>query len=93
MKDGKRVILHVSFDGIFFDIISSNFDKLTGYLNIYSVLGGNKLEYVSRNPDQLVHIHNISELDDWFKNPEVDIVYFHGLWPQFYHFGSVTKQR
>lgn len=84
MKDGKRVIFHVSFDGIFFDIISSNFDKLEGYTNIYSVLAGDDLQYINSNHDRLIRVHDVLELDQWFKNPEVDIIYFHGLWPQYF---------
>lgn len=85
MKDGKRVILHVSFDGVLFDVISSNFDKLEGYTNLYFVIGTAELQYIKSAPERLVRFHDILELEPWFKNPEVDIIYFHGLWPQYYH--------
>ena len=85
MKDGKRVILHVSFDGVLFDVISSNFDKLEGYTNLYFVIGKEKLKFIKRDPSRLVRFRDIEELEPWLKNPNVDIVYFHGLWPQYFN--------
>ena len=84
MKDGKRVILHVSFDGIFFDIISTKFDKLKGYSSIYLVLAGDQLKYINSRHEQLVKTKDVQVLNQWLKNSDVDIVYFHGLWPLFY---------
>ena len=84
MIDGKRVILHVSFDGVLFDIILSNFDKLEGYTNIYAVIGSTELKYIKSNPERIIRFQDILELESWFQNPEVDIIYFHALWPQYY---------
>lgn len=84
MRDGNRIIIHVSFDGIFFDIISTNFNSLSGYSNIYLVFAGEELNYISSNRDQIVKIRHTQDLYQWFQNPDVDIIYFHGLWPKYY---------
>lgn len=85
MKDGKRIILHVSFDGVLFDVISSNFDRLKGYTNLYFVIGKEELQFIKSDPARLIRFRDIVELETWLKNPDVDIIYFHGLWPQFFN--------
>lgn len=86
MKGGKRVILHVTFDGILFDTLSSSFNRLDGYTNIYLILRSfiiDNFTYIS-NPEELIIAENIDELKEWLHHPEIDIVFFHGIWPEFY---------
>lgn len=86
MKDGKRVILHVTFDGVLFDTISSNFEKLDGYINIFLEIGFLNepvFKFIS-NPSLITVARSKEEWLSYFSNPEVDIIYFHGIWPEFY---------
>ena len=86
MKEGKRVILHVTFDGILFDTLSSSFNRLEEYTNRYLILRSyinDGIKYIS-DPGQLIIAENIEGLKEWLHHPDIDIVFFHGIWPEFY---------
>lgn len=86
MKDGKRVILHVTFDNILFDTISSNFEKLDGYINIFLEIGfleEVQFKFIS-HPELVTVAYSEEEWLSYFSKPEVDIIYFHGLWQVFF---------
>lgn len=94
MKDGKKNILHVTFDGVFFDILSSEFEKLEGYSNIYLVLRNpecnNGFKCIN-NSELITVVHDEKEMDLYFSNPDIDIVFFHGLWPWFYKYYGLIR--
>lgn len=96
MKDGKRVILHVTFDNILFDTISSNFEKLKGYENIFLEIGYKeevKFKFMS-HPELVTVAYSEEEWLSYFSNPEVDIIYFHGLWTDYFRcYNSIGKDK
>ena len=69
MKDGKKNILHVTFDGVFFDILSAEFEKLEGYSNIYLVLRNpecnNGFKCIN-NSELITVVHDEKEMDLYF---------------------------
>ena len=86
MKDGKRVILHVTFDGILFDTLSASFNRLDEYTNRYIILRSyinDGIKYIS-DPGQLIIAESLYELKECLRHPDIDIVFFHGIWPEFY---------
>ncbi len=82
MRGDKKVILHLVIDGVFFDSISSQFDKLDGYENIYLYLyfkNVKELTYIKQKEKVII----AKDIDEWGKiinDPCIDIVYLHGLW-------------
>lgn len=94
MKEGKRVILHITFDGVFFDILSKSFDALKGYENIYLInnpTGSLKFKFIS-NPEKVIVAHDNALIIQYLSNPNVDIIFFHGIWPDFFgYYNSIRK--
>lgn len=82
MNGNKKVILHLTFDGILFDRMYSRFEKMEGYENRYlleTIGGANQLKYIKN----IEKIERADSLDEWGKivsDPQVDILFLHGLW-------------
>ncbi len=88
MQDGKeKIILHVVSDTLFFDSISERFDALDGYKNIY-LFRAPKIEMHDikriRQKEKLIYTKSEKEWGRYFALPEVNIVFFHGLFYDAY---------
>lgn len=85
MNGNKRVILHLTFDGILFDRVFTTFEQMETYENRY-LLGelGNKkpLQYI-KNTEKLIRVDTIEEWKKVVSDPQVDIIYLHGLWNDY----------
>lgn len=84
MEDNKKIILHIVFDGVLFDIISNRFDQMNGYKNIYlfNVYGNIPSFKFIKNASKVLIAKNIEEWGNIISNPNVDLIYFHGLWAE-----------
>lgn len=84
MKGNKRVILHIIFDTIFFDMTSERFDEMDGYINYYlyrSYKEGYPVHFsYIKNVNKVVTAKDEKEWKEIITNPEIDIIYFHGMW-------------
>lgn len=86
MNGEKRVILHLVFDGILFDKVYPSFEKMESYENryLYCEIGGkHKFEYI-KNTEKLMQAVSIDEWKKIISDPQVDIVYLHGLWRDYF---------
>lgn len=88
MQDGKeKIILHVVSDTLFFDSISERFEALDGYKNIY-LFRAPKIEMHDikriRQKEKLIYTKSEKEWGRYFALPEVNIVFFHGLFYDAY---------
>lgn len=85
MNGGKKVILHLVFDGVLFDQRYHAFEGMEGYENRYllDVLGKNREVRYIKNTDKLIKAETLEEWRSIISNPEVDIIYLHGLWQSY----------
>lgn len=84
MENNYKVILHIVFDGILFDGVSNRFDQMIGYKNIFllNVYGVNlSLKYIE-NGAKVVIAKDEEEWGNIINDPNIDIIYFHGLWAE-----------
>lgn len=79
-----RVILHIVFDGVFFDRVSDRFDEMEGYRNIYLLrsFGETKPFSFIKNVDKVVIAKTEEEWSKVIGDEKVDIIYFHGIWTE-----------
>ena len=85
MNGNKRVILHLTFDGILFDRVFPTFEQMETYENRYLLgeLGSKKpLRYI-KNTEKLIRVDTIEEWKKVVSDPQVDIIYLHGLWNDY----------
>lgn len=85
MNGGKKVILHLVFDGILFDSVYPRFEQMEHYENIY-LFGSLNKDYDIKYIKNTEKILRFDSLDNWRKvveNPQVDIIYMHGLWGDY----------
>ena len=91
MRNGKKVILHVAHDSQHFEGVYRRFEnKLKGYENIYLLLP--KKEELENEPyffiepykDKVVQTTTIEQWKAFFHHPEVDIIYYWGVFPDFF---------
>lgn len=86
MNGDKKVILHIVFDGILFDRVYSQFEAMEKYENRYLLdqLGKNqKIKYI-KNTEKLLIADTLEEWGEVISNPDVDIIYLHGLWQSYF---------
>lgn len=86
MNGGKKVILHLTFDGIQFDRQYPFFEKMEKYENRYLLdqLGKNqKIKYI-KNTEKLLIADTLEEWGEVISNPDVDVIYLHGLWQSYF---------
>lgn len=85
MNGGKKVILHLVFDGVLFDQRYNVFEGMYGYENRYllDILGKNREVRYIKNTEKLIKADTIEEWCSIISNPEVDIIYLHGLWQSY----------
>ena len=85
MNNGKRVILHLIFDGILFDWIYPRFEEMHEYENIY-LLGDlnpdNEINYI-KNREKIIKVNTLDAWEGIVKDEKIDIIYMHGLWPDY----------
>ena len=82
MENNKKIILHIIPDSVFFNILSERFDQMIGYKNIYLFNLFGKISPI-RNIKNISNIIIAENEEEWGKivgNPNIDIIYFHGLW-------------
>lgn len=85
MNGGKKVILHIVFDGILFDRLYSRFEQMENYENRYlfdSLNNEYPLKYI-KNIEKLIRANSLEAWGRVVESPEVDIVYLHGLWGNY----------
>lgn len=85
MNGDKKVILHLVFDGILFDRIYTRFEQMENYENRY-LFGSLNNEYVIKyikNKEKIVRTNSLEVWGGIVENPEVDIIYLHGLWGDY----------
>ena len=85
MNGDKKVILHLTFDGIQFDGLYPFFEKMDKYENRYLLdqLGKNQQIRYIKNTDKLLMADTLEEWGEIVSNQDVDIIYLHGLWQSY----------
>lgn len=94
MNGDKKVILHLVFDGMLFDQVYRNFEEMTRYENRYllGTVGNNiQLKYI-KNKEKLIIVDTLEEWGNVISNPEVDIIYLHGLWQSYFNAVDYIRQ-
>ena len=82
MHGNKKVILHLVFDGILFDGVYQRFEEMEKYENryLYGALNNEyNIKYI-KNTEKLIRVNSLENWGGIVENPEVDIIYLHGLW-------------
>lgn len=85
MNGNKRVILHLVFDGVLFDRIYTRFEQMENYENRY-LFGSLNNDYVIKyikNKEKIVRTNSLEVWGGIVGNPEVDIIYLHGIWGDY----------
>jgi len=84
MENNNKIILHIVFDGILFDGITPHFDKMDGYENIYilNVYGEVPSFKYIKDSAKVIIAKDEKEWGSIISNPNIDIIYFHGLWTE-----------
>lgn len=85
MNGNKKVILHLIFDGILFDRIYSRFEEMENYENRYlfgSLNTDFEIKYI-KNTEKLIRVDSLDEWGKFVSDPQVDIIYMHGLWSDY----------
>ena len=85
MNGNKRVILHITFDNILFDMVYPDFEKMEDYENRYllgSLKCNQEIKYI-KNTQKLIRFESLEEWGKIVSDPQVDIIYFHGLWEYY----------
>lgn len=94
MNGKKKVILHLVFDGILFDRTYLRFEEMDKYENRYllDVYGKNRqLKYI-KHTEKLIKVDSLEEYGNVVSNPEVDIIYLHGLWQNYLNAVDYIRQ-
>lgn len=85
MNGNKKVILHLTFDGILFDQVYPRFEEMEKYENRYlygGVSKNYKFKYI-KNGAKIIQCGSFDSWRDVISDPEVDIIYLHGLWQSY----------
>lgn len=85
MNGDKKVILHLVFDGIFFDRVYPRFEGMEKYENRYLLDQLDKkyqFKYI-KNTERILKVDNLEEWGKVISNQDVDIIYLHGLWQSY----------
>ncbi len=85
MNGNKKVILHLIFDGILFDRLYSRFEEMENYENRYlfgSTKTDEEIKYI-KNTEKLIRVDSLEKWGEFVSDPQVDIIYMHGLWPVY----------
>lgn len=86
MNGGKRVILHITFDGILFDQVYPKFEEMDGYENRYLLHSFGvdiNLRYI-KNYEKIIIVDTLEKWGKIIEDPSVDIIYLHGLWISYF---------
>lgn len=86
MNGDKRVILHITFDGIIFDQVYLKFEEMEGYENRYLLhdIGHNGSFRFIKNSQKVICVDSLKEWGGIVGDSSVDILYLHGLWPGYF---------
>ena len=86
MNEGKRVILHITFDGVYFDQIYPRFEEMVDYENRYLLhsLGPKRPFRFIKNSDKIICVESLEEWGHIIGDPSIDIIYLHGLWYTYF---------
>lgn len=82
MNGNKKVILHITFDGILFDSVYPRFEEMDRYENIYLLLcskSSPEIKYI-KHTEKLTCVYSIEDWGKVINDPKIDIIYLHGLW-------------
>lgn len=85
MNRNKKVILHLIFDDILFDQIYPRFEEMENYENRYlfgSLHTEREIKYI-KNTGNLIRVDSIEKWGQIVSDPQVDVIYMHGLWPDY----------
>lgn len=85
MNGNKKVILHITFDGILFDQVYPRFEAMDRYENRYllGTIGGAKQLKFIKNTNKIIKAKNFEEWERIISDSQVDIIYLHGLWKDY----------
>ena len=85
MNGNKKVILHLTFDGVLFDQVYVRFEGMEKYENRYLIdqLGKNQEFRCIKNTEKLLVADTLEEWGEFVSDPDVDIIYLHGLWQSY----------
>lgn len=85
MCGDKKVILHLVFDGILFDRLYQRFEGMSKYENIYlyGIVGEKKKYQYINCSEKIMHANTIGEWGEIISDPQVDVIFLHGLWLDF----------
>lgn len=85
MHGDKKVILHLTFDGVLFDQVYVRFEGMEKYENRYLIdqLGRNQEFRCIKNTEKLLVADTLEEWGEFVSDPDVDIIYLHGLWQSY----------
>lgn len=85
MHGDKKVILHLTFDGVLFDQVYARFEGMEKYENRYLIvqLGRNQEFRCIKNTEKLLVADTLEEWGEIVSDPDVDIIYLHGLWQSY----------
>ena len=90
MRNGKRVILHVASDSQHFAGVYRRFEKLSGYESVFLLMPkkeGHEDEdyfFIRDYRDRIVQAADWEEWKSYFSHPDVDIIYYWGVFPDFF---------
>jgi hypothetical protein len=85
MNVDKKVILHITFDGVLFDQVYPQFEAMERYENRYllGAIGSSKKLKFIKNSEKIIRADNLDEWGKFISDPQVDIIYLHGLWKDY----------
>lgn len=78
-------MLHIVFDGIFFDKLYPAFESMERYDNryLYYCVGVDKTEmHFIKNTEKIIFANTLQEWGGIVGDAQNDIIYFHGLWKE-----------
>lgn len=85
MNNGKRVILHLIFDGILFDQVYPRFEQMQEYENMYLLSDlnlDNEMKYI-KNKEKVIRVGSLEAWGKIVNDERIDILYLHGLWSNY----------
>lgn len=90
MRNGNKIILHVAFDSQHFEGVYRRFEKLKDYVMVYLLPPKEEdcidkdYFFIQEYKDIVVQATDWGHWKSFFSHPEVDIIYFWGVFPAFF---------
>ena len=85
MNGQKKVILHLIIDNILFDRLFFRFEQMERYENryLYGSLNCDKDFKYIKHTEKIIRVDSLDEWGKMVGDPQVDIIYMHGLWSDY----------